>query len=375
MSSSSGSISADPFGSTEETNMAAARVPGCVVLSSVLAVLGHVAAAQQQSAPGEASPAVRVLQTRAIGRARLALSPDGKTLAAGGGYGTIRLWDMASGAARPPLQEKGVAGWVNALAFTPDSKVLISCGDDKFVRFWDLASGKVTRRLEVEGGVADAVSVSPEGKTLAVVGRRIGNHRGPIHTWDLATGKPLRSFGPERMWMIDVPFTPDSKYVATGGTGFTASLWEVATGREVRRFEHPRPPPGPARTSPRKLDMVLALAFSPDGKTLATADNEGVIRQWETSTGKERLQMKIGPGEAQGPFAVCSLAWSPDGRTLASAGGGHVIRLWESATGKLRRRLEGHTDTVWSLAFARDGRRLASAGADGTVRLWTLTAP
>jgi WD40 repeat protein len=175
--------------------------------------------------------------------------------------------------------------------------------------------------------------------------------------------------------MIDLPFTPDGKYVASGGEGFTASLWEVATGREVRRFEHPRPPRPPGFGPARKLDLVLALAFSPDGKTLATADNEGVIRLWEVGTGKDRLQMKTGPGGAFGPFAVCSLAWSPDGRTLASAGGDRVIHLWEAATGKERRRLKGHTDTIWSVAFADGGRLLASAGADGTVRLWTLAAP
>jgi WD40 repeat protein len=100
-----------------------------------------------------------------------------------------------------------------------------------------------------------------------------------------------------------------------------------------------------------------------------------VIRLWEVGTGRERLRIKAGGAGRFGVFAVCSLAYSPDGRTLASAGGDRVIRLWEVATGKQRRRLVGHTDTVWSLAFAPGGRLLASAGADATARLWALPAP
>jgi WD40 repeat protein len=321
-----------------------------------------------------AAPEVRVFRTRAIGRARVALSPDGKTLAAAAGYGMVRLWDVVTGKERLPLEEKGAA-WVNALTFTPDGKVLIAGGDEKTLRFWDLSTGKVARRLELELGAADAVSVSPDGKVLAVAGRPVGRAPGGIRTWEVATGKLLRSFGNGRNWMVDLPFTPDGKYIVSGGEGFTAVLWEVATGKEVRRFEHPRRPPGRlGKLRPRKLDLVLALAFAPDGKTLATADNEGVIRLWEVATGKERRQMK-GPGTGRfGVFAVCCLAFSPDGRTLASAGGDRVIRLWETTTGKERRRLEGHTDTVWSLAFAGDGRLLASAAADGMARLWPLPA-
>jgi dipeptidyl aminopeptidase/acylaminoacyl peptidase len=342
-------------------------------MTVLLLTAGGIAwAGTQADDPQKPAPAaeVRVFKTRAIGRGRVALSPDGKTLAAAGGYGTVRLWDVDTGKERQPLEEKGAA-WVNALAFTPDGKTLITGGDDKAIRIWDLETGKVTRRLVA--GLTDAVSISPDGKTLATAARPVGNQAGGIHTWDLATGKPLKSFGPERIWMIDLPFTPDSKQLASGGQGFTASLWEVSTGKEVRRFEHPRPPGGgPFDRRPRKLDLVLALAIAPNGKTLATGDNEGIIRLWELSSGKLLLQIKTPNAGKFGVFAICSLAFSPDGRTLASAGGDRTIYLWEALTGKERRRLEGRTDTVWSLAFGPGGRLLASASADGTARLWTL---
>jgi WD40 repeat protein len=325
--------------------------------------------------PGQAAqqPGVRVFKTHGQGRACVALAPDGKTLAAGGGYGTIRLWDVATGREKPPLREQG-AGWVNAMAFAEGGKTLISGGDDKTVRLWDLATGRVTRRLEVAEGVVDAVSVAPDGKTLAAAGRRLGTTPGGIHTWDLATGKPLRSFGRARSWTIYLPFTPDSKQLASGGEGFTAYLWDVATGREVRTFEHPKPPAGPLSGRARKLDLVLGLTLAPDGKTLATGDNEGMLRLWELSTGKQRRQIPTGGAGSFGVFAVCALAYAPDGRTLASAGGDGTIRLWEVATGKLRGRLKGSGQTVWSLAFSPDGRLLASGSHDGTARLWDVAA-
>src|SRR5437763_851671 len=97
-------------------------------------------------------------------------------------------------------------------------------------------SNMLTSLLQAVGaleGVADAVSVSPDGTILAAAGRRAGKSPGGIHTWELATGKPLRSFGGGRNWMVDLPFTPDGKRLASGGEGYTATLWDVATGREV----------------------------------------------------------------------------------------------------------------------------------------------
>jgi hypothetical protein len=109
------------------------------------------------------------------------------------------------------------------------------------------------------------------------------------------------------------------------------------------------------------------VAFSPDGRLLATAANELVLRLWDAATGKEARQL---PGHGNG---VHALAFSADGRTLAAAGFGPVTRLWEVATGRIRHQVEGHRGLVSALAFTPDGRTLLSGGADTTVLLWDLT--
>ncbi len=112
--------------------------------------------------------------------------------------------------------------------------------------------------------------------------------------------------------------------------------------------------------------QVNALAFAPDGRTLASADHEGNVRLWGARTGEE-LHWLRGPGGW-----VMALAFSPDGSVLASAGADGVICLWDSRGGKDRGRLVGHRNSVNALAFAPDGRTLASAGDDWTVRLWDV---
>ena len=130
-------------------------------------------------------------------------------------------------------------------------------------------------------------------------------------------------------------------------------LWNVAGGKEIHRFEGTIP-------------YAAALAFSPDGKTLASASVDKGIKLWDLATRKEQANLD---GHT---LFVSSVAYSPTEKILASGSGDDTIKLWDLETGKEEATLKGHTDRVYSVAYSPDGKSLVSASADGTIKLWDV---
>jgi hypothetical protein len=148
-----------------------------------------------------------------------------------------------------------------------------------------------------------------------------------------------------------VAFSPDGRLLASGSLDATIKLWEVASGREVR-------------TLSGHTGGVTSVAFSPDGRLLASGSLDATIKLWEVASGREVRTLSGHTG------GVTSVAFSPDGRLLASGSGDRTIKLWEVTSGSLVRTLTGHTDWVYSVAFSPDGRLLASGSGDTTITLW-----
>ncbi|MFE0693635.1 trypsin-like peptidase domain-containing protein [Streptomyces sp. NPDC058869] len=250
---------------------------------------------------------------------------------------------------------------VDALAFGPDGRTLISGSGDGAVRTWDIASGRQRGRPFVGRGGPPAgglpLALSPDGRTLALDASAPGSDDFAVRLWDVASGEQRGELltgedGP----VMSLAFSPDGKTVASGDFNDTVRLWDVASGKPLR---------GPLGGHG---SWVTSLVFSPDGRTLASYGTDFVVRLWDVASGEQRRKLVAGKADS-----LMSLTFSPDGRTLAGCGGNGKVRLWDVASGEQRSELlTGEDDLLVSVAFGPDGRKLAAGDSDGVVRLWDV---
>jgi WD40 repeat protein/transcriptional regulator with XRE-family HTH domain len=288
----------------------------------------------------------------------LAFAPDGSTLASASWDGTVKLWDAESGGVRQTLT--GHIDRVNRVVWSPDGRTLTSGGRDTTIWLWDTQQGSYRAALQGHSASVNSLSFTPDGRSLLS-----GSDDGTMRLWNVESGQCMRVIRGYAASLFDVDWSPDGTQLASAGSDTVVTIWNVARQAEEGR----RAAEGggtPTRVFSRHRGVVYAVAWSPDGRFLASSAWDDVISLWDVTTGTRAVLRDPDNSDT----ILRGVAWSPDGRFLASGTSLYGVQVWEMTTRS--RRWAGHQLSTWirHLAWSPDGTWLVGGGDDGQLYVW-----
>jgi WD40 repeat protein/serine/threonine protein kinase len=286
----------------------------------------------------------------------VAYSPDGQLLLTGQLHRQVRLWHAGTG--RPAFAPLRQSGELIGLTLSRDGGAILTAGGDHTARLWRVPRSLLAVRLPRQPDPVRVAAFSPDGVALLASGGK------QAWLYSAATGQPTTGPLDHAAPVLAGAFSPDGRTVLTGSYDGSAWLWDATTGRRLAGpFRHP--------------DPVWAVAVRPDGKAFATGSGHSVERDghmvgvgegrvWDVASGRV---IQAAPRHARDVIAV---AFTPDGRTLVTASKDSTVRFWDVATGAAVGKVIRHDGWVNALALTADGRAVLTGSDDRTARLWSV---
>lgn len=301
----------------------------------------------------------------------LSFTSDSRILAAGSGDGSIKIWDLSAGREITCIKKSEKSLWgemsdwlkgspsahsesVTSVFFLPGDNFLISTSCDYHLIVWRYPIGKGEKNTFAHTHELFCGALSGNGEHLAA------GSKGEILLFVVKAGgvTKVTTLESGKEWINSLSWSPEGKILGSGDEKGTLSLWNIGTGKLLKEF-------------PQHSRRICAVSFSGDGKKVATGSEDSTIKILDLNT--LTSPMTLEQSEA-GENAVIALRFSPCGRYLASAGEDGRARLWDPSSGNLITILGGHEKRINDCAFSPDKKVMATGSEDGTVKVWELPA-